>query len=66
GTDQISGHIKAPIKAGQHLPANPIERDKLLAFDHQLLSFCQTAESGMHACIARFFQMSHQLAQVNY
>jgi hypothetical protein len=54
GTDQISGRIKAPIKAGQRLPANPIERDKLLAFDRQLLSFRQTAEWGMRALQGSF------------
>lgn len=54
GTDQISGRIKAPIKAGQHLPANLIERDKLLAFDRQLLSFHQTAEWGMRALQGSF------------
>ncbi|KAG2044584.1 hypothetical protein BDR03DRAFT_930574 [Suillus americanus] len=47
GTDQIAGRIKAPIKAVQHLPSDKIERENLLAFNWQLLSFCQTAEWGM-------------------
>ncbi|KAG2063508.1 hypothetical protein BDR04DRAFT_1137636 [Suillus decipiens] len=53
-TDQIAGRIKAPLKAGQCLPNDPAERQKLLSFDQQLLSFHQTAEWGMHALQGSF------------
>jgi hypothetical protein len=46
GTDQIQGRIRAPIKEGTRLPADPIARTQALAFDRQLLSFRQTAEWG--------------------
>ncbi|KAG2064095.1 hypothetical protein BDR04DRAFT_1130902 [Suillus decipiens] len=54
GTDQIAGHIKAPLKSGQYLPDDPAKRQKLLLFDWQLLSFWQMAEWGMHALQGSF------------
>lgn len=39
GTSQIQGRIRAPLKAGSTLPANPVERAALKAFDRQLLSY---------------------------
>jgi hypothetical protein len=54
GTDQIAGHIKATLKSGQCVPNDPAERQKLLLFDWQLLSFCQMAEWGMHALQGSF------------
>ena len=47
GTNAIAGRIRAPMKAGQHLPANADDREALLAFDRELLSYRQTAEWGM-------------------
>ena len=29
GTDQIKGHICAPMKQGQHLPTDPMERQNI-------------------------------------
>ncbi|KAG2069821.1 hypothetical protein BDR04DRAFT_1128693 [Suillus decipiens] len=52
----IAGRIKAPIKSGQCLPSDPAERQKLLLFNWQLLSFCQMAEWGMHALQGSFGQ----------
>ena len=47
GINQIKGHICAPMKHGQRLPADPIEQQIVEQFDRQLLSFCQSAEWGM-------------------
>ncbi|OJT13129.1 hypothetical protein TRAPUB_10323 [Trametes pubescens] len=47
GTNAIAGRIRAPLKAGQRVPTNIDERDALLAFNRQLLSYRQTAEWGM-------------------
>ncbi|KAK7459484.1 hypothetical protein VKT23_009467 [Stygiomarasmius scandens] len=47
GTDSISGKIRAPVKDGTQLPSNVQDRQQLLAFDNQLLSFRQAAEWGM-------------------
>ncbi len=46
GTDQIAGRIRAPVKDGTRLPADNQERQQLMAFDRQLLSYRQTAEWG--------------------
>lgn len=54
GTTQIAGRIKAPMKSGTRLPADPIERANLMAFDRQLLSFRQTAEWGMRTLQGSF------------
>ncbi|KAK7444571.1 hypothetical protein VKT23_015249 [Stygiomarasmius scandens] len=54
GTDQIAGRIKAPIKEGSRLSANPVERANFMAFNQQLLSFWQTAEWGMHTLQGSF------------
>ncbi len=47
GTRSIAGRIQAPLKSGQRLPQDPIEREKLLSYDHKLLSYRQTAKWGM-------------------
>ena len=47
GTSQISGHIQAPIKAGQQITGNAQEVQEKLAFNRELLSCRQTAEWGM-------------------
>ncbi|TFK78047.1 hypothetical protein K466DRAFT_607376 [Polyporus arcularius HHB13444] len=47
GTNAIAGRIRAPVKGGQRLPADADEREAMLAFDRQLLSYRQTAEWGM-------------------
>jgi hypothetical protein len=39
GTDQIAGRIRAPLKQGQCLPADLVERNCIASFDRQLLSF---------------------------
>lgn len=65
GTDQIWGRIRAPIKDGTRLPADPAERHQLLAFDRQLLSYRQTAEWGNRALQGTFGRLRVPL-QVNY
>lgn len=47
GTNAIAGCIRAPLKAGQRVPAQPDERDAFLAFNGQLLSYRQAAEWSM-------------------
>ncbi|TDL21495.1 hypothetical protein BD410DRAFT_749630 [Rickenella mellea] len=54
GTDRIHGKIKAPMKAGQLLPADAAERDARMRYDRQLLSYRQTAEWGMRAIQGSF------------
>jgi hypothetical protein len=54
GTDQIVGHIKAPMKDGARLPLNLAERENVMRHDRQLLSFRQTAEWGMHTMQGSF------------
>lgn len=54
GTDQIAGHIKASMKDSAHLPADQAECDNVMQHDHQLLSFQQTAEWGMHTMQGSF------------
>ncbi|KAF8589788.1 hypothetical protein K439DRAFT_1645022 [Ramaria rubella] len=54
GSAQISGRIKAPVKSGQRLPSDPDEREELLCFNRELLSYHQTAEWGMHALQGSF------------
>ncbi|KAG7092853.1 hypothetical protein E1B28_009168 [Marasmius oreades] len=53
-TSSISGKIKAPLKAGEHVPSDPAEQAELLAFNHQLLSYQQTPEWGMRAMQGSF------------
>ena len=47
GTNEVKGQIKLPMKSGHRLPADPTAHREALDFDHQLLSFRQTAEWGM-------------------
>jgi len=39
GIDQITGHIKAPMKNGAHLPVDHAEHENIMQHNHQLLSF---------------------------
>ncbi|KAF9039695.1 hypothetical protein BDZ89DRAFT_945205 [Hymenopellis radicata] len=54
GTDAIHGKIKASIKQGTRLPRDACERDAMMAFDRQLLSYRQTAEWGMRTMQGSF------------
>jgi hypothetical protein len=47
GTDSIKGRIQAPIKSGEHLPADRETREEFLRFNNELTSFRQAAEWGM-------------------
>ena len=47
----------APLKQGDCLPSNPLRWMERLAFDRQLLSYCQTAEWGMRALQGAFGQL---------
>lgn len=57
GTDSIQGRIRAPIKSGQRLPSDEQERDDLIAFCNQLVSYRQTAEWGMRALRGSFARL---------
>lgn len=57
GTDQIAGRIRAPVKDGTRLPADNQERQQLMAFDRQLLSYRQTAEWGNRGLQGSFGQL---------
>jgi hypothetical protein len=54
GTDQIAGRIKAPMKDGTRLPVDLAERENVMQYDRQLLSFRQTAEWGMRTMQGSF------------
>lgn len=54
GTNQIAGRIRAPIKAGTRLPSNRREREAMMQFNQQLVSYRQTAEWGMRALQGSF------------
>ena len=47
GHDRIAGKIRVPLKAGQPLPTNLIQRGRLLDLSRSVLSYHQTAEWGM-------------------
>ena len=47
GAQSIDGKIRAPLKSGEQVPADPVLRQHLLAVNRQLLSYRQTAEWGM-------------------
>lgn len=65
GTDQVSSHIRAPMKDGARLPDDPILRDQAMQFDRQLLSFRQTAEWGMRTLQGSFGRLRVPLP-INY
>ncbi|EDQ98024.1 uncharacterized protein LACBIDRAFT_316314 [Laccaria bicolor S238N-H82] len=65
GTDQIKGRIKAPMKDGTRLPADPVARKAAMAFDRQLLSYRQTAEWGMRAVQGSFGRLRVPL-EINF
>ena len=65
GTHQIKGRIRAPMKSGTRLPADPKQCDQILAFDRQLLQFCQAAEWGMRTMQGSFGRLCVPL-QINY
>jgi hypothetical protein len=62
GTDQISGRIRAPMKDGTRLPVDEEERNHLLQYDRQLLSYRQTAEWGMRAMQGSFGRLRVSLS----
>ena len=71
GTNAIAGQIKAPLKAGQSLSGSHQEIKQQMAFEHQLLSFCQTAKWGNHAIKSCFghlcilLEIKHKQQQAN-
>jgi hypothetical protein len=62
GTDQIAGHIKAPMKDGARLPVDHAKRENVMWHDRQLLSFQQTAEWGMRTMQGSFGRLCVPLA----
>ncbi|KAF8584782.1 hypothetical protein K439DRAFT_1646845 [Ramaria rubella] len=55
-----------PVKSGQRLPSDPDEREELLCFNHELLSYRQTAEWGMHALQGSFGRLHLPLDANNH
>lgn len=41
--------IRAPLKAGDRVPHNLVEREPIMRFNRQLLSYRQTSEWGMRS-----------------
>jgi hypothetical protein len=64
GSDQVAQRIKAPMKAGTRLPADPVKQMEVLCFDRELLAFRQAAEWGMGALQGSFGRLRVPL-QVN-
>jgi len=54
GTASIEGKIRAPIKSGQQITAEPIAQQYMLTVNRQLLSYRQTAEWGMRTVQGSF------------
>lgn len=54
GTLLIEGKIQAPIKVNTVVPSDPHELKALLDFNHQLLSYHQTAKWGMRTMQGSF------------
>jgi hypothetical protein len=54
GGRAIPGRICAPLKSGQSVPRDPVQQERVLKFNRQLLSYCQTAEWGMRTMQGSF------------
>jgi hypothetical protein len=54
GMRSIQGRIRAPLKVNARLPVNRQDRENIVAFNRQLLSYRQTAEWGMRALQGSF------------
>ncbi|KAG2067340.1 hypothetical protein BDR04DRAFT_1129650 [Suillus decipiens] len=54
GMSSIDGCVCAPLKHGQILHGSAAEMVEQMAFNHKLLSYCQTAEWGMQAIQGAF------------
>jgi hypothetical protein len=52
--NDVANKIQKPIKTGAILPSNQHEREELLAFTRQLVSYRQTAEWGMRTLQGSF------------
>ena len=47
GNDRVAGKIRVPLKAGEELPTNAVQRKYALELSRSILSYHQTAEWGM-------------------
>ena len=54
GGNNLGIKIQAPIKSGQTIPGPGEERERVLRFNNEPLSYRQTAEWGMHALQGSF------------
>ena len=54
GTGPIEGRIRAALKEGSRLPADPHRREQHLRFNRELVSYRQTVEWGMRAIQGAF------------
>lgn len=50
GNDRVAGKIRVPLKAGEKLPMDPVERRCILKLSRSVLSYRQTAEWGCGSC----------------
>ncbi|KAG8918197.1 hypothetical protein FRC02_002548 [Tulasnella sp. 418] len=57
GPQSIQNRIRAPLKAGQRLPDDPVEREAALKYSRQLTSYRQTAEWGMRTIQGSFSRL---------
>ena len=65
GTIDIEGRIMAPIKTGQRIRGTTAEiEERFTTYDHELLSYHQTAEWGMRSIQDSFGQL-HLPLQIN-
>ncbi|KAF4604531.1 hypothetical protein EYR40_003305 [Pleurotus pulmonarius] len=65
GAKDIAGKIKTPVKDGDQLPTNPLDRRMLLEENAQLLSYRQTAEWGMRIIQGSFGRLRVPLPIAN-
>lgn len=53
-TGEVAGKLVAPLKAGEQVPADLMERSMVLEFNRNLVSYRQSAEWGMRALQGSF------------
>jgi hypothetical protein len=57
GTGEVAGKIVGPLKAGERVPSDKVERATVIEFNQQLLSYRQTAEWGMRTLQGSFARL---------
>lgn len=54
GDGTVRDKIPAPLKDGERIPRNPLQREPILAFNRDLVSYRQSAEWGMRTLQGSF------------